>query len=142
MDKSEIPNHTYTSDIEKSILNDYEVYLKEFAQKRKEMEITDDTDFYKERLVFSPLDLLIDRYELGPNNARFKDIDKRYWNMMKAIENVADEIGVSRVNKDKYRRYNYLWKFDRLNDFKNKQEIMDYCDKEGLSQFNKNPLKQ
>ena len=62
--------------------------------------------------------------------------------MMKAIEEVADEIGVERLNLDKYERYKYLWVFSRCLKVKKRKEMIKYSDKVGLSQFYQNPLKR
>lgn len=139
LNKSEIPYHTRTSDIEQKLIKEYESYLKKFAADHKDMKLDEDTDLYKQRFVFSPLDLLIDKYELGEKNPYLKEIDKKYWNMMKAIENVADKYKFKRVNPDKYGRYDYLWTFERVFDVMKKDELIKYCDDEGLSQFYQDP---
>ena len=92
--------------------------------------------------MFTPLDLLIDMYELGEKNPEKLDIDKLYWNMMKAIEEVKDEIGVVNLNLDKYGRYRYLWVFERVFDHMKKDDMVEYSDKVGWSQFYQNPLKR
>lgn len=137
--KSEIPYHDRTSDIEQKLQKEYKSYIKKFVEVRKSKEISKDTNLYKQRLVFTPLDLLVDKYELGKNNPYLKEIDKKYWNMMKAIEDVASEYELDRVNKDKYGRYDYLWTFKSVIKEFGKDELIKYCDKEGLSQFDQDP---
>ena len=62
--------------------------------------------------------------------------------MMKAIEEVKDEIKVSYLNIDKYERYKYLWVFDRVKDEIKQVDLIKNSDKVGLSQFYQNPLKR
>ncbi len=139
---SEIPNHTYTSDLEDKIVNQYCEWLEKWAEKQKKVEIDKDTDFYKERIIFTPLDLLIDMYELGPKNPKKLDIDKLYWNMMKALEKTGDKLGFERLNLDKYGRYKYLWIYTHAFDHMSKKEFIKYADKIGLSQFEQNVLER
>lgn len=136
--RSQITFHTRTSDLDEKIISEFESWLKDWAKTQNDKNITEKTKFGKERLLFSPLDLLIDKYELGEDNPLLKDIDKLYWNMMKAIENVAKSIGVERLNKDKYGRYDYLWIFKKVYDVKNKKEMIKYSDDIGYSQFYQN----
>ena len=140
--QSEIPLHTYTSDVTREQVDEYKSWLKKWAEKQDKKEIDEDTKFATERLLFTPLDLLIDMYGLGEDKPNKQDIDALYWNMMKAIEEVADEIGVERLNLDKYGRYKYLWVFSRCLKEKSRKEMIKYSDKVGLSQFYQNPLKR
>lgn len=142
LSKDEIPYHTYTSDIDDDIVSRYCDWLEKWAKKQGKVDINDDTDFYKERLVFTPLDLLIDMYELGPNNPKKLDLDKLYWNMMKALEKMSDKLGFERLNLDKYGRYKYLWIYTRAFDYKTRDQFIKYADKVGLSQFKQNVLKR
>lgn len=140
--RSEIPYHTYTSDLEDKTVNQYCKWLEKWSDDRKNVKITDKTDFYKERIIFTPLDLLIDMYELGPKNPEKLDIDKLYWNMMKALEKSADKLGFERLNLDKYGRYKYLWIYKHAFDHMSKEEFIKYSDKIGLSQFEQNVLER
>ena len=87
---------------QEKLLKEHIDNVEKFVEERKSKEISKDTNLYKQRLVFTPLDLLIDKYELGKSNPYLEEIDKKYWNMMKAIEDVANELELVRVNKDKY----------------------------------------
>jgi hypothetical protein len=142
MSSKDIPNYTYTSHVTQKQVDEYVSWLKDWADKQNKKEIGDDFDFAKERLLFTPLDLLIDMYNLGPDKPSKLDIDELYWNMMKALEDVADEIGIERLNLDKYGRYKYLWVFSRCLKEKSRKEMIKYSDKVGLSQFYQNPLKR
>lgn len=142
LNKSEIPLHSYDSDVTKEQVAEYKKYLISWAKEQNEKKIDKDTKWEKERLIFTPLDLLIDKYKLGPKNPNKQDIDVLYWNMMKAIEEVKDEIKVSYLNIDKYERYKYLWVFDRVKEVIKQEDLIKYSDKVGLSQFYQNPLKR
>lgn len=142
MSRNEIPLHTYDSDVTKKQVDEYKSWLKNWAKEQSEKEIDEKTKWEEERLMFTPLDLLIDMYKLGEKNPKKLDIDKLYWNMMKAIEDVKDEIGVVNLNLDKYGRYRYLWVFKRVFDYMKKDDMIKYSDKVGWSQFYQNPLKR
>lgn len=140
--KSGVPLHSYESDVTQEQVSEYKTWLKKWAEEQSKKKIDKDTKWEEERLIFTPLDLLIDIYKLGPKNPKKLDIDKLYWNMMKAIEEVKDEIGVENLNLDKYGRYRYLWIFKSVWDHKKKDEMIKYSDKAGWSQFFQNPLKR
>lgn len=142
LSKQEIPNHTYTSDIENSIVDKYCDWLEKWAEDRKNLELSEKTDFHKERIIFTPLDLLIDMYKLGPKNPKKLDIDKLYWNMMKALEKMSDKLGFERLNLDKYGRYKYLWIYTHAFDHMSKKEFIKLADEIGLSQFYQNVLER
>lgn len=142
LNKSEIPYHTYDSEVEDKIVKEYCDWLKDWAEKQNKKEITDNTDYYKERILFTPLDLLIDMYKLGPENPNKQDIDKLYWNMMTALEKMADKLGFERLNLDKYGRYRYLWIYKHAFDHMSRKEFIEIADEIGLSQFKQNVLKR
>lgn len=81
-------------------------------------------------------------YKLGPDNPKKHDLDKLYWNMMKALEKMSDKLGFERLNLDKYGRYKYLWIYTRAFDYKTRDQFIKYTDKVGLSQFKQNVLKR
>lgn len=138
--KNEIPMHTYTSDVTQKQVDEYKEWLREWGREQLDKEVTKDTDFAKERLLFTPLDLLIDMYELKESNPQKLDIDKLYWNMMKALEEMQKELEIERLYEDKYGRYKYLWVFKKCYEVKEKKQMMDYSDDVGLSQIWQNPL--
>ena len=142
LNKTDIPNHTYTSDLDDKTVNAYKDYLIKWAKSQREKEFDEKTNLHEERLVFTPLDLLIDKYKLNEKNPKKLDIDKLYWNMMKAIEEVKEEIDVDYVDLDKYGRYKYLWAFTRVKKALKKDDLKDYCDKVGVAQFYQNPLER
>lgn len=142
LNKEDIPFHTYDSDVTEKQVKEYKSWLKDWAEKQNKKEITDNTDYHKERILFTPLDLLIDMYKLGPENPEKLDIDKLYWNMMKALEETGDELGFQRLNIDKYGRYKYLWICSKALKHKSKKEFIKISDKIGLSQFKQNVLKR
>ena len=140
--KSEIQIHSYDSDIDEKLLTEYKNWLKKWHDDIKDIKIDKDTNWCEKRLLFTPLDLLIDKYKLDSNNPVKLDIDKCYWNMMKALEELCDELEIERLNPDKYKRYNYLWVHKKCYDCVNKEYMIKYSDRVGYSQFEQNVLKR
>lgn len=133
--KSEITFHTETSDLEDSIINEYCEWIKGWAKKQNAKKMDENTDWYKERLIFTPLDLLIQKYDLGFEKPYKKDIDKLYWNMFAAIKKVAKDIGVEQLKIDKYEKFTYLWIFASTFEHMDREDFIKYSDKVGLSQY-------
>lgn len=140
--RSEIPHHTYTSDVETTLVNKFKSWLKKWADEQDEKDITKDTNLFEERLMFTPLDLILDMYKVDEKNPKLLEVDKLYWNMMKALEECMDELKFHRLEDDKYGRYKYLFVFDRVLKEKKKDELKKYSDKIGYSQFDQNPLER
>jgi len=139
--KGDINIHSRTSDVTQKKVDEISNWISSWVEKQNEKDIKKDKiDWYKERLIFTPLDLIIDHYELGEKNPKKLDIDEEYWNVMAALEKHAQEWGIKRVNPDKYHRYDYLWCFERVCKEVKKDDMIEYCDKTGLSQFYQNVL--
>lgn len=119
----EVPNKNVYSDLDENIQQDLIDWV------RKNLK-----DF-EEKKVFTPLDLLIKKYNISAENPLLKDVDKLYWNLMKVIEDNQEELEVQRLENDKFGRYKYLFVFNKYLEVENKKDLMTYCDKNGYSQF-------
>lgn len=141
LDRDKNKLHGPTSDLSDAMIDEFKAYIKKWVEEMNKKEVNEKT-ICKDQFVFTPLDLIIKKYNLGPDNPECLKIDEMYWNMMKAIEDLADELGFERVYQDKHHRYDYVWCFGKVIKTIEKQDLMDMCDDYGLSQFYQNALKR
>lgn len=129
--------HSKVSDLDSNIVNEYKEWLREWNMR----EVSDGEIRREDRLIFTPLDLLIDKYNLNEHNPCMVEIDKLYWCMREAIYQVKDEIGVEELDGGEYGRHSYIWVYKKLYDQYTISQLKRECDRMGLSQYhNKIPF--
>lgn len=105
----------------------YEKYVKKFLNglEKAYTEAKKDEKWHKHRVVFTVLDLLIDKND----NKLIDDPDTEYWNIWKAVHNLCDD------NDDIKQLNSYCYCYKPLMDDLDKETVQKYCNKLGITAF-------
>lgn len=110
-----------------SKVKEYEGYVKKFLEELpdKYEKAKEDKKWHTERVVFTVLDLLMDKND----DKLIDDPDTEYWNMWKAVHNLCDN------NDDIFKLNSYCYCYKELVDDLDKKSVQKYCNKLGITQF-------
>ena len=105
----------------------YESYVKKFLEglEGAYKEAQDEKEWHKHRVVFTVLDLLMDKN----NDKLIDDPDTEYWNMWKAVHNLCDN------NKDIEQLNSYCYCYKPLMDELGKKSVQKYTNHLGVTAF-------
>lgn len=81
-------------------------------------------DWYDNKVVFTVLDLLMDKY----NDEIIDNVDEEYWNMYQAVHKAV-------AHKPIYKLNDYCFCYQPLIDDIGDEDIKKYCNKVGITQF-------